>query len=256
MRKQLERYFYLPKYVDIMRAREEEIAKLIEFLSKKSTNFEKPKLILIGDYALRAFIPFMRSTRDCDFVLQKKSGWHLDDIKKWFDKDVTVEAFEKKNESGFMRCMKLIKVGKKSVRASIDFMEGEVTGRSKKDRVRINDSFVANLKRTKIKVADKEFEVNVPSYADYLILKVVSARSSDIRDIATMVWKKGTPREIKKRAKKIMPYPEVFREKIKKSILPVVSDKRFLHSWRGTFATTEFDEEARSTVIAKLNKLV
>ncbi|MFQ6075528.1 MAG: hypothetical protein ACE5Z5_05270 [Candidatus Bathyarchaeia archaeon] len=49
---------------------------------------------------------------------------------------------------------------------------------------------------------------------------------------------------------------EVFREKIEKSILPVISDKRFLHSWRGTFATDEFDEEARSTVIDKLNKLV
>lgn len=245
----------MPKYVDIMQAREEEIAKLIEFLSKKSNSFEKPKLILIGGYALRAFIPFTRSTRDCDFAIQKKNGWHLDEIRNWFEKDVVIEAFEKKDESGFMRCIKLIKVGRRFVRASLDFMEGEVTGRSEEDRVRIDDTFMANSKRIKIKVADKEFEVNVPGYADYFILKVVSARPSDVRDIATMAWKKGIPKGIKKRVREMMPYQEVFREKIKKSILPVISDKRFLHSWRGTFATTEFDEEARSTVIDKLNKL-
>lgn len=245
----------MPKYVDIMQAREEEIAKLIEFLSKKSDGFQKPKLILIGGYALRAFIPFMRLTRDCDFVLQKKDGWHLDDIKEWFNRNVVIEAFEKKDESGFMRCIKLIKVGRRSVRASLDFMEGEVTGRGEKDRVRIDDTFMTNSKRAKIKVAEKEFEVNVPSYTDYLILKVVSARPSDVRDIATMAWKRGIPKRIKKRAREMLPYPEVFREKIKKSILPVISDRRFLHSWRGTFATTEFDEEARTTVIYKLNKL-
>jgi len=245
----------LPKYVDIMQAREEEIARLIDFLSEKSKGFEKPKLILTGGYALRAFIPFTRSTRDCDFVLHKKNGWYLDDIRKWFDNDVSIEAFEEKDESGFMRCIKLIKIGRRSVRASLDFMEGEVTGRSERDRVRIGDSFIASSKRVKIKVADKEFEVNVPSYADYLILKVVSARPSDVRDIATMAWKKGIPRGIRKRAREMMPYPEVFREKIRKSILPVLSDKRFLHSWRGTFATTEFDGEVRSKVIDKLNKL-
>jgi len=47
----------------------------------------------------------------------------------------------------------------------------------------------------------------------------------------------------------------MFREKIRESILPIISDKRFLHSWRGTFATTEFDEEARSIVLDKLTKL-
>ena len=37
----------MPKYIDIMRTREEEIAKLVEFLSEKSNGFEEPKLILI-----------------------------------------------------------------------------------------------------------------------------------------------------------------------------------------------------------------
>lgn len=51
----------LARYVEIMKRREEEIAKLIEFLSEKSNSFEDPKLILIGGYGLRAFIPFIRS---------------------------------------------------------------------------------------------------------------------------------------------------------------------------------------------------
>lgn len=245
----------MPKYVDVMRAREEEIARLIDLISKKSNGFEEPKIILIGGYALRAFVPFTRSTRDCDFVLQKKNGWHLDEIKGWFDRDIAIEAFEKKEQSGFLRCIKLMKVGRRSVRASMDFMEGEVTGRNEKDRVIIDDNFVADSKRNRIKVADKEFEVYVPSYADYLILKIVSARPSDVRDIATMAWKNGIPMGIKKRTKEIMPYPEVFEEKIK-SIVSIISDKRFLHSWRGTFATLEFDEKAGNTVIDDLNKLI
>lgn len=69
------------KYVEIVKKREEEIVRLIEFLSKKSKGFDDPKLILIGGYGLRAFIPFIRSTRNCDFVL-KKENWHLNKIKE------------------------------------------------------------------------------------------------------------------------------------------------------------------------------
>lgn len=38
----------LARYVEIIRIREEEIARLIEFLSEKSNSFENPKIILIG----------------------------------------------------------------------------------------------------------------------------------------------------------------------------------------------------------------
>lgn len=246
----------MPEYVDMMRVREEEIAKLIEFISFKSRGFDEPKLVLIGGYALRAFIPFTRSTRDCDFVLQKRNGWHLDEIRKWFDRDIDIDAFEKKDRSGYLRCIKLIKIGKRSVRASLDFMEGEVTGRSEKEIVRVDDNFIAGSEGVKIKMADKDFEFYIPDYKDYLVLKIVSSRPSDIRDIATMVWKKGIPRGLKKRAGQITPYPEIFEDKVRKSILPVISDKKFLHSWRGTFATTEFDEEARSIVVDRLSKLI
>ncbi len=134
-------------------------------------------------------------------------------------------------------------------------MEGEVTGRAKKDRIMIDEKFVLNSLKTRIKVADREIEVRVPSYLDYFILKVVSGRASDARDIATLVWKNGLPKRLKERVKEIMPYPEVFREKLRESILPTIKDKRFLHSWRGTFMITELNEEIKKQIIEKLSKL-
>jgi len=244
----------LARYVEMVRAREEEVANLIEFLSERSRGFEEPKLILIGGYGLRAFIPFVRSTRDCDFALRKEN-WHLDELKKWLAEEFLIETFEKKDSSGYMRCVKLIKIGRRHVRVSLDFMEGEVTGRAEKDIVRIDERFVLNSWRTKIKVADRGIEVRVPSYTDYFILKVVSSRASDAKDIATLLWKNGLPEGLEERVKEVMPYPEVFREKLRKSILPIIRDKRLLHSWRGTFMTTEFNEEIKEQIIQQLSKL-
>ena len=107
----------------------------------------------------------------------------------------------------------------------------------------------------KIRVADREIEVRVPGYLDYFILKVISARASDARDIATLVWKNGLPKGLKRRVDEVMPYPEVFGEKLRKSILPTIRDKRFLHSWRGTFMTTELNEEIKKQIIEELSKL-
>lgn len=83
-----------------------------------------------------------------------------------------------------MRCIKLIKIGRRAVRVSLDFME--VMGRTEKDRVRIDEKFVSESWKTKIRISDKEIEVRVPSYLDYFILKAVAARVSDVRDIATL----------------------------------------------------------------------
>ncbi|MEM2865231.1 MAG: nucleotidyl transferase AbiEii/AbiGii toxin family protein [Candidatus Bathyarchaeia archaeon] len=245
----------MARYVEMVRVREEEIAKLIELLSEKSNGFENPKLVLIGGYGLRAFIPFLRSTRDCDFALRKGNGWYLDEIKKWLANDVSIENFEKKDGSGYMRCIKLIKIGRRQARVSLDFMEGEVTGRTEKDVVRVDKRFISDSWKAKIRIADREVEVRVPSYVDYFILKVVSARVSDARDIATLVWKNGLPEGLKERIEEVMPYPEVFREKLRESILPMIRDKRFLHSWRGTFMTTEFNEDVKTQVIQQLTKL-
>lgn len=47
----------------------------------------------------------------------------MDEVKKWLV-NVSIETLEKKDSSGFMRCIKPIKIGRKPIRVSIDFMEG------------------------------------------------------------------------------------------------------------------------------------
>ena len=133
--------------VFIMDKREEEIAEMINYLSQKSKGFTKPKLIVIGGYALRAFVPFSRYSRDCDFVL--KEG--LDKINKWPPSGVSVETIEKKEGHAYMRWIKILQAGNKKAKLGIDFMEGQVRGREN-DIFTIDDKFLENSSKVKIKV--------------------------------------------------------------------------------------------------------
>ena len=72
----------MPKARDLMKRMEEEISNSLVFLSERTKGFTDPKLTMIGGYALRAFIPFSRFTRDCDFALMKRDGWNVDRIKE------------------------------------------------------------------------------------------------------------------------------------------------------------------------------
>jgi len=237
-----------------MKKREEEIGKLLEFLSNRSAGFTRPKLVLIGGYALRAFVPFSRYTRDCDFALKRKDGWIIDEVKKWLSKNTSVESFEKRDDYGFLRC---VKVFDKTIKASLDFMEGKVVGRDEKRQVIvIDEKFVENSKLVKLKVAEREIEVFVPTYADYMILKIVSCRPSDVRDIATLIWKNGVPSQIRKRAKEILPDTKVFDDYLRETIIPEISDERFVNSWRGMFLTSEFNEDVKREVINQLRSLL
>jgi hypothetical protein len=234
-----------------MNLREEEISAIIEQLSKRTQEFENPKIVLIGGYALRAFTSLSRYTRDCDFVLKKSDSWNLDKIRKLLPKDLSTEAFEKKDSYGFLRCIKLLKAG---VKISLDFMEGEVRGRTEEQVFLITEKFLQKTKKVKIPIAGKTIEVYVPDYTDYLILKLVSARPSDIRDIATLIWKNGIPDDLNEEAKKKLAHPEIIKENLA-LIQKDISDKRFLDSWKGTFVTTEFTEETKEEVLKKLKKL-
>lgn len=238
-----------------MKRREEEIGKLIEIVSKKSNGFIKPKIILIGGYALRAFIPFSRYTRDCDFALKKKNGWNLDEIKDWFPREVKIKAIEKRHEYGFLRFIKILRMNDKTAKASIDFMEGRVVGRTEEQTVVIDDNFVENSLATEIKVGDRTIKVFVPAYEDYLILKIVSSRPSDIRDIATLIWKNDVPDGLKRRTREILSYPRVFEKNIKETIIPIISDERFLDSWKGTFVTKEFTKKIKKEVLDRILRL-
>jgi len=237
-----------------MQEREKEVAELIKLLSDKSAEFENPKLVMIGGYALRAFTALARYTRDCDLVLRKQDGWSLDKIKRWLSEHMTIVNLEKHKDYGFMRCFKSVKIGTKLVKVSLDFMEGKVVGRKEKEQVFIDESFVNESKKQKIEIAGKEFMIYVPAYRDYFILKIVSGRRSDTRDIATLVWQKGIPDQIKNRVKKIVPFPTIFNERLKEAIADI-SDKRFIDSWRGTFISTDFSKEDKKRILNQLRNL-
>jgi len=244
----------LVKHFEIMNQREEEISRIIEQLSKQTDGFENPKIVMIGGYALRAFTPLSRYTRDCDFVLKKSDGWNLDKIQKSLPKVLSTEAFEKRDSYGFLRCIRLLKVDGRSAKISIDFMEGEVRGRTEEQIFFITEKFLRKTKKVKISIAKKDAEIFVPDYTDYLLLKIMSARSSDIRDIATLVWKNGIPDDVKDRAREDLAHPEIM-EKNMQLIIDDISNRRFLDSWKGTFVTTKFTEMTKEQVLKELEKL-
>jgi len=210
---------------------------------------------LIGGYALKTFIPFTRYTRDCDFALRKARGWRIDKLKEIMPKDYSVDAFEKRGTYGFLRCIKFVRYDGLRIKISTDFMEGEIRGRGEKEIILIDEKMIKNRKFVKIPIADDFVKLPVPSYVDYFIMKIVSARPSDIRDIASLILDNGLPKQIQKRIKEILPYPEIFKAKLSRRIIPEIKGKTFLDSWRGAFATTRYMEEDRRKVIRELQEL-
>ncbi|MBI3413002.1 MAG: nucleotidyl transferase AbiEii/AbiGii toxin family protein [Candidatus Aenigmarchaeota archaeon] len=243
----------MARQLRLAHAREEVIADLLNRLAEKSHGFSSPKLVLIGGYALRAFVPLSRSTRDCDFALRKGQDWQIDRIRTWFS-DLEVLTLEKRDDHGFMRCLKLIRINDSTARVSLDFMEDKVVGRDMEEVINLDARFEGDAQNVRITIANQPIDVVVPCYRDYFILKAVSARRSDIRDIAALVWKLGVP-EVKPRLEEILPYPDVFYRKVREVIIPDIEDTRFIHSWRGTFVTTAFSEQDKQNVIDELREL-
>ena len=233
-----------------MNKREEEIAEMISYLSAKSKGFTKPKLIVIGGYALRAFVPFSRYSRDCDFVL--KEGLNL--IEKWVPEKVSVETVEKKEEYAYMRWIKILHADNKKAKLGLDFMEGQVRGRED-DVFTIDDKFLENSGKVKIKVGSMQLQMFVPSYTDFFLLKVMSARRSDTRDIAALVWKNDVPKNVKKRLDALND-SAIFARNLEEKIIPDIKNKLLLNSWKGMFITREFTEHDKKRVVKELENLL
>lgn len=246
----------MPKAIDLMKRREEEILSSLLSLSERTKGFIDPELIMIGGYALRAFIPFSRFTRDCDFALMKRNGWNIDRIKKILPEGYLVGEEQKRNNYGFLKCIRFVKHNKIRVKVSMDFMEGEIRGREAKEIIKIDEAMIKNRAFVSIPIAGKPIKLPVPSYVDYFVMKVVSARASDIRDIAALICENGIPENLSERIKQVLPYPEIFLIKLKERIIPEVRRKTFLDSWRGILGTTKYKEEDRRKVIAELEKLI
>jgi len=246
----------LPKAIDAMRKREQEIQKAILHLSERTEDFTNPNLIMIGGYALRAFVPLSRFTRDCDFALRKKNGWNIDDLKTALPEGYSIEEEEKHDTYGFLRCVKLVHHDKAKVKVSMDFMEGEIRGRKAEEVILIDEVMLEKRKFVAIPIADEPVRIAVPDYLDYFIMKVVSSRASDIRDIASLIRENGAPSRLEERIKQVLPYPNVFNAKIGKRILPEMERPTFIDSWRGIFGTLKYDERDRERVIRLLEKLI
>ena len=245
----------MPKAIDMMRRREEEILRVLKYLSEKTNEFSDPRLLLIGGYALRAFIPLARFTRDCDFATKKEEGWAIDRLRGLLPESFSVDRLEKRSNYGFMRCVKLARHDNAGVKVSLDFMEGEIRGRGVKDVILVDDAMMEGAHAT-IPVAGEEVAVLVPSYADYFIMKVISARPSDVRDLASLVLERGLPSGLSERIMRILPYPEVFKSKLEGNIIPVMKRRTFIDSWRGIFGTTKYTEDDRRRVIESLETLL
>jgi hypothetical protein len=245
----------LPRVVEMMKRREEELLKAIRGLSEKTEGFTNPKLALIGGYALRAFIKFSRFTRDCDFIVKKENGWNLDRLKEGLSEGYSVEEERKLGNCGFMRWVKPIQHNETKVKVSLDFMEGEIRGRKAGEIILIDNAMVENSRSASITVADETINMPVPSYPDYFIMKVASSRALDIRDIASLIHENGVPSGLTDRINQILPYPQVFEEKVEERLIPEIRKATFLDSWRGIFATTQYSEEDKEKVIEQLEKI-
>ena len=237
-----------------MRRREQRIAELIEAVGDKSKGFTKPPIVVIGGYALRAHVPFSRFSRDCDFAMPRQKDWSIDKIENWFP-ELSAETKEKHGSYGFLRLIKIISGAGNRVKVSLDFMEGEVRGR-KADSVLIDEDFIAQSMQTTIHVGDLTIPAKVPSYEDYFILKLMSSRPSDIRDIVALVATKGIPDEarLQKRIARIVNKPEQLSENLE-LVLKDLSDPRFVDSWRGTFVTEAFAEADKKRARRELETL-
>jgi len=236
-----------------MRRREEEILEAVKHLSDETDAFSKPQMMVIGGYALRAFIPFSRFTRDCDFAVKKKNGWGIDFLKKILPDGFSVEHEEKRGSYGFMRCIKFLRHEKNRIKVSIDFMEGEIRGREEKDVIVIDKKMIKRREFVELVIGGEGVRIPVPCYTDYFIMKVVSCRASDIRDVAAMVLERGIPESLDERVKEVLPHPEIFGAQLNR-IISEIKKKTFLNSWRGIFGTKKYSEGDRKKVLKILEK--
>jgi hypothetical protein len=238
----------------MMRRREARIGELVERLREKSHGFTQPPIIVVGGYALRAYVPIARYSRDCDFAISKGKAWNIDRILKWLNA-LTVEAVEKADAYGYLRVVQLVSAGKAKIKIALDFMEGEIRGRRGEGFV-LDGRFFQDSTVSEIQIADRLIAIRVPSYQDYFLLKLLSGRPSDVRDIVAMVWKRGLPEiePLVERATDAVNRPRQLTENLD-VVLQDLSDARFLDSWRGTFLTQEFTEVEKKTVLKKLAKL-
>ena len=128
-------------------------------------------------------------------------------------------------------------------------MEGEIRGRSG-EAFTIDDEFIASAVGAEIPVGSRSIRIRVPSYLDYYILKLLSGRPGDIRDLAALTWQNGVPehKALIKRTKNVVSEPTRILENMDIAI-DEMADERFLDSWRGTFTGLKLAEPDKQKIL-------
>lgn len=135
-------------------------------------------------------------------------------------------------------------------------MSNQIRGRKTDEIIVIDKDMIDNSICIPIFIQNREIEFFVPTLVDYLIMKIISGRASDIRDIASIILENKIPKNIKKRVYEIAPKQRIFEEKLKNVIIPEIKNQLFLDSWKGVFATTGYTEDDKKKVLRVLKKLM
>jgi hypothetical protein len=116
-----------------------------------------------------------------------------------------------------------------------------------------NAGFILESGKVTVRMGDQDVALRIPSFADYLILKLFSERPSDVRDIVALVWQRGIPGPdaLLQRAEDIAAPFQRLVDNLELAIKDV-SETRFPDSWRGTFMTQESTEAHKRNVLGKL----
>lgn len=84
----------MSRAIDLLKRCEEEILNSLLHLLEKIRSFTDSELVMIGGYALRAFINF-QDLPGLRFYLNQKKCWNIDEMKEILPKGYSIEEEQK-----------------------------------------------------------------------------------------------------------------------------------------------------------------
>lgn len=219
--------------VEQFELREKEIFKILEKIKKF------PRVVLIGGYALNAYIEFPRFSVDCDLIV-------LDckDILKIL-KEEKFKIIEK--QESFVRCEKKVD----NIIIGIDFLIGKIIDRLSGITFEFSDIFQDSKIKEFLAKSDPKLKINFRTASPEVlfVIKFASLRKQDVRDIFMLSSYKLDRNKIKKLVKKYFPNDlfETRKEELKKMIM----SQEFINSIQGVYGKLpeDFLEKNKTHII-------
>lgn len=207
----------------MLQLREKEIFETLKKISK--FNF-----VVIGGYAVNSYSPLPRFSVDCDIVIKDKS--ELNKIEGvLINMGYTVEENNKDKTSYYGDFLRLEKDIGESMKVSIDILIKEVldrqTGATFSADWIFDNSEIKNLKG---KTITEELKLKIINLDALFVLKFVSHRLTDIRDIFMLAPDIKNKEWVKKEISKKYDFDKLFL-KIKEKI----TSKQFKDSLQGVY---------------------